>query len=269
MIFLLIEKQSKKDFVIQLLNMIFTVPQINAKMDNFQIETAQNVGINQNVAHLTTRIGSYLIDGLFIAAYYIAILLILGSIDVNPFENIALGALLGLPIFFYSLTFEILWNGQTPGKRINKIRVVKIDGSKPTLGSYLLRWILRIIDISITSGSVAILTILLNGKGQRLGDLAASTTVISEKKRVSIINTLAVDIPADYKPTYPQVTTLSDSDIQTIKNLYHKAKREGNHKVILKINIKLTELLDTKPEEQPIDFIATIIKDYNYYTQNM
>ncbi|PCI12054.1 MAG: transporter [Flavobacteriaceae bacterium] len=238
-------------------------------MDNFQIETAQNVSINQNVAHLTTRIGSYLIDGLFIVSYLIGTSLILNALDVDPFENFTLGTLLGLPVFFYSLTFEILWDGQTPGKRINKIRVVKIDGSKPTFGSYLMRWVLRIIDISIASGSVAILTILLNGKGQRLGDLAASTTVVSEKKRVSITNTLAVDIPLDYKPTYPQVTTLSDSDIQTIKNLYLKAKREGNHKVILKINIKLTELLDANPEEQPIDFIATVIKDYNYYTQNM
>ena len=238
-------------------------------MDNFQIETAQNVGINQNVAHLTTRIGSYLIDGLFIVGYYVVVILILAAIEVDPFENWTFGLLLTLPVFFYSLTFEILWNGQTPGKRINKIRVVKIDGSKPTFGSYLLRWVLRLIDIGIASGSVAILTILLNGKGQRLGDLAASTTVISEKKRVSIANTLVVDIPLDYTPTFPQVTTLTDTDIQTIKELYGNAKKEGNHKVILKLNIKLTQLLDVKPEMQPIDFVAVVIKDYNFYTQNM
>ncbi len=238
-------------------------------MDNFQIETAQNVSIQQNVAHLSTRIGSYLIDLLFIVAYTIIIILLLVALDVDPFKNWVVGLILTLPTFLYPLIFEILWDGQTPGKRINKIRVVKIDGSKPSLGSYLLRWVLRTIDISIASGSVAILTILLNGKGQRLGDLAAGTTVISEKKRISIANTLAVDIPLDYQPTYPQVTTLSDVDMQTIKNLYRNAKKTGNHKVILKLHAKLIDLLDTKTDLKPIDFVATVIKDYNYYTQNM
>ena len=44
-------------------------------MDNFQIETAQNISIQQNVAHVTTRIGSYLIDGFIIFAYYVQTLM--------------------------------------------------------------------------------------------------------------------------------------------------------------------------------------------------
>jgi len=238
-------------------------------MDKFQIETAQNVTIHQNVAHISTRIGSYLLDFLFIAAYAIAIIMAMNALDLDLGGQWAIGMLFGLPIFFYSLFFEVLWNGQTPGKRINKIRVVKLDGSKPTFGSYLLRWMLRVIDISLASGSVALLTILLNGKGQRLGDLAAGTTVVSEKKRITLEDTIIADIPLDYKPTFPQVTTLNDTDIQTIKNLYTKAKRTGNHKVILKLHVKVTDLLDIKTDMKPIDFIDVIIKDYNYYTQQM
>jgi len=238
-------------------------------MDKFQIETAQNVTIHQNVAHISTRIGSYLLDFLFIVAYAIAIIMAMNALDLDLGGQWAIGILLGLPIFFYSLFFEILWNGQTPGKRINKIRVVKLDGSKPTFGSYLLRWMLRVIDISLASGSVALLTILLNGKGQRLGDLAAGTTVVSEKKRITIEDTIIADIPIDYKPTFPQVTTLSDADIQTIKNLYTNAKKTRNHKVILKLHLKVSELLDLKTDMQPSDFIDVIIKDYNYYTQQM
>ncbi len=238
-------------------------------MDNFQIETAQNVTIHQNVAHLGTRIGSYLIDGFIISIYTISIILFFGWLDIDIFQQWSFSLILGLPIFFYSLIFEILWDGQTPGKRYNKIRVVKLDGSKPTLGSYLLRWILRIFDISMTSGSVAMLSILLNGKGQRLGDLAAGTTVISEKKRISIDDTITADIPLNYTPTFPQVTTLTDTDIQTIKSLYNKSKRSRNSKIILKLHVKIIDLLDIKTELQPADFIDIIIKDYNYYTQNM
>ncbi|PHR74684.1 MAG: transporter [Lutibacter sp.] len=238
-------------------------------MDNFQIETAQNVTINQNVAHLSTRIGSFLIDLLFIVGYYVIIILIMNALNLDMGNMWALMMLLSLPVFFYNLLFEVLMNGQSPGKRINQLRVVKLDGSKPTFGSYLLRWMLRLVDISLASGSVALLTILLNGKGQRLGDLAAGTTVVSEKKRITLEDTIIADIPLDYKPTFPQVTTLSDTDIQTIKGLYTKAKKNGNHNVILKLHMKVTELLELKTEMQPIDFIDVVIKDYNYYTQQM
>ncbi|MDO6812561.1 RDD family protein [Tenacibaculum soleae] len=237
-------------------------------MDNFQIETAQNISIHQNVAHITTRIGSYLIDFLFIVGYYIIIFFIMGMLDIAPsMEYMSLYMLLSLPVFFYSLLFEVLMNGQTPGKYFNQTRVVKIDGSKPTFGSYLMRWLLRIIDFSLAGGSVAVLTILLNGKGQRLGDLAASTTVISEKKRITLSNTIANDILDNYTPIYSQVTLLTDNDIHTIKKVYHDARKKRNHQVIVKLSKKVKEITNITTEQTPMDFIDTVIKDYHYYAQ--
>lgn len=237
-------------------------------MDNFQIETAQNITINQNAAHITTRIGSYLIDLLFVVGYYIIVFYVLNALDIEPsMEYYSIYLLLGLPAFFYSLIFEVLMNGQTPGKYFNQTRVVKLDGSKPTFGAYLLRWLLRIADFGFASGAVAVLTILLNGKGQRLGDIAAGTTVISEKKRISLKDTIATDVEDDYTPTYSQVTLLSDSDIHTIKNLYKDAKAKGNHKVILKLHIKILEITNIQTKEKPMQFIDTVIKDYHYYAQ--
>lgn len=239
-------------------------------MDNFHIETAQNVTIQQNVASLYNRIGAFLLDLLIIVAYYMLIVLIIMALDYKPTESIyVFYALLSLPVFFYSLLFETLMNGQTPGKYVSKIRVVKIDGSKPTFGSYLIRWVLRIIDISLASGSVAILTILLNGKGQRLGDLAAGTTVISEVKKVTINDTLLIDIPKEYNPTFPQVTLLSDKDIQIIKQLYLTAKRRDNQKTLLKLHTKIIEITGITTEMKPTNFIDIVLKDYNYFTQQM
>jgi len=237
-------------------------------MDNFQIETAQNVSIQQNVANVGARIGAYLIDALIIVGYYIIAIWIFEALDLSFGMDIwVVYLLLGTPVFFYSLLFEVLMNGQTPGKYVNKIRVVKIDGSKPTFSSYVLRWMLRLIDISLASGSVALLTILLNGKGQRLGDIAAGTTVITEKKKISIKDTLVADIPLDYMPTFPQVTMLSDADIQTIKELYRSAKRKGNHGVIVKLHQKILNITEIKTELKPVQFVDIVIKDYNYYTQ--
>lgn len=239
-------------------------------MDNFHIETAQNVTIQQNVASLSLRIGAFLIDMLFIGAYYIIVFFMMSWLDfLSERELMVAWVLFGLPTFFYSLFFEAFMNGQTPGKYFNQIRVTKIDGSKPTFGSFLIRWVMRIIDISLSSGSIAILAILLNGKGQRLGDLAAGTTVISERKKVNINQTLNVDIADEYVPTYPQVTLLSDMDIQTIKELYYKSKRKGNHQTIVKLHAKVIELTGITTELQPVDFVDVVIKDYNYYTQKM
>lgn len=237
-------------------------------MDNFQIETAQNIAITQNVAHVTTRIGSYLIDALFIFGYYLIIILIMGMLDIPlNMEYMSLFVLLGLPVFFYSLLFEVLMNGQTPGKYFNQTRVVKIDGSKPTFGSYLIRWLLRIVDFSLASGSVAVLTILLNGKGQRLGDIAAGTTVISEKKRITLKDTIATDVEDNYTPTYSQVTLLTDNDIHTIKNVYRDAMKKRNHKVILKLHAKIIELTGISTEQKPTEFVDTVIKDYHYFAR--
>jgi uncharacterized RDD family membrane protein YckC len=236
-------------------------------MDNFQIETAQNITIQQNVAHITTRIGSYLIDLLIIVSYVILLMFIMSWLNYKPgMQEWSVYLLLSLPILFYSLVFEILLNGQTPGKYANDLRVVKLDGSKPTLGSYLLRWMLRIIDLSLASGSVAVLTILLSGKGQRLGDIAAGTTVISEKKGISLKDALIADFPENYSPTFPQVTLLSDADMQRIKKVYSEALKKRKHSVILKLHIKILEITGIKTDLKPMDLITTVVKDYHYYT---
>lgn len=237
-------------------------------MDNINIETAQNISINQNVAHITTRIGSYIIDGLFIGSYIFLVIFFMVKLNlVSGLASMSFYLLISLPVFFYSLLFETLMNGQTPGKYFNKIRVVKIDGSKPTFGSFLIRWLLRIIDLSLASGSVAVLTILLNGKGQRLGDLAANTTVISEKKRISLNDTIADDLIEDYTPTYSQATLLSDNDVNTVKKIFIQAKKNNNHKVILSLYDKVVSITGVQTKQKPIDFIDTIIKDYYYFTQ--
>lgn len=237
-------------------------------MDNFQIETAQNINIHQNVAHITTRIGSFLIDLLIIISYYILLIFIMSWLNLNfGIQQWAISLILSLPMLFYTLIFETLWNGQTPGKRINKTRVVKLDGSKPTLGNYMLRWMMRIIDIQMATGSVAVLTILLNGKGQRLGDLAAGTTIISEKKRVTLQEVLLADAAEDYSPTFPQVTLLSDADAQTIKKLYHNALQKRKHAIIIKLHERIIEITGIKTELKPIDFLKVVLTDYDYYTQ--
>ncbi|MBA3986192.1 MAG: RDD family protein, partial [Flavobacteriales bacterium] len=116
---------------------------------------------------------------------------------------------------------------------------------------------------------LALVTILLNGKGQRIGDIAAGTTVISEKKTTNFSQTLWMEIPEGYLPKYPQVVIFKDAEMQTIKNIYQNARVNGNHNIILKLAAKTAGVMEIQFEENPIHFIDTVIKDYNYFTQQL
>ena len=238
-------------------------------MEQFQIETAQNITINQHTAHLGDRMLAYMIDSFIILAYTIIMIMALLSLDIDFGDMWALYMLVSLPAFLYYVLLETFMNGQTVGKTVMKIRVVKLDGSKPGFSSYFVRWILRIIDVVLTSGGVAVLTILIRGNGQRVGDIAAGTTVISEKKRVSLKDTLLRDLPEDYKPQFPQVTIFKDREMQTIKEFYDSAKRNGNHNVIVSLSDQIKKVTSIATDMTPLDFVDRIIKDYSYYTQQL
>ncbi len=237
-------------------------------MDNFQIETAQNVSIQQNAASIGDRILAFLVDLLILVIYSIIAIVLIESISVTSGQQWVYQLVLGLPAFLYHLLWETFWDGQSPGKALLKIRVVRLDGSRAALSNYLVRWLLRVIDITLASGGVAVVTILFRGSGQRLGDIAATTTVIDEKQRVRLQQALFAKIPQDYVPTYSQVTVFDDAEMRKIKNIFTDARRNREHHIIVQLSDKVSGLMDVTPEEKPLHFLATVLKDYTYYTQD-
>lgn len=237
-------------------------------MDNFQIETAQNIRIHQTIAGVGDRILAYLID-IFVQGAYIVILLIgIGNV-ISPGENEmwAIYMVLAVPFLMYFFLFETFMNGRTPGKAAMKLRVVKLDGSKPDTVTFFIRWVLRLIDISVTSGGVAVLFIIIGGRGQRLGDIAAGTTVISEKKDPNLGINLMHSLPENYSPRYPQVTQLTDIQIQQIKRILKKALEKRDFQVIKKLAEQTSNLLSISQEQRSLEFLEQVISDYAYYTQ--
>lgn len=85
----------------------------------------------------------------------------------------------------YFIAFEWLWNGQTPGKRLLKLRVIREDGRPLTLWEAIARNLLRIADaipgFIVPVYSIGLIVIFLSGRDQRLGDIFAGTVVIRER----------------------------------------------------------------------------------------
>lgn len=89
-------------------------------------------------------------------------------------------ALFALILWGYFILFEIIWSGQTPGKRAMGLRVLRENGYPIRPGDAIIRNVLRIVDWLPTTYSVGVLTMLLNGRAKRLGDFAAGTVVVRE-----------------------------------------------------------------------------------------
>jgi uncharacterized RDD family membrane protein YckC len=241
-------------------------------MENIGIETTQNVNIDYKIASLGDRVVAQIIDFLILFGYAFAMMFLLIYIN-QAFYNSSLYfptayfVILYLPFFLYDFIFEVFLNGQSIGKKVMKIRVVKIDGSQPGLGSYFLRWILKPIDVFLTQGSVAFITILINGKGQRLGDLAANTTVIKLKQDVKLEEILLPNVEGTYDVIYPQVSLLNDNDIQIIKDvLNHKMNSDiyTYQNLVDKAKIGIARKMGIEAEANGLKFLNTVIKDYTY-----
>ena len=88
--------------------------------------------------------------------------------------------------FGYFAIFEIIWNGQTPGKRWTKIRVIKDSGRPLTASETIGRNLMRIVDWMPSLYAVGILSAILTKKNKRLGDLLVGSLVVRESSLAEV-----------------------------------------------------------------------------------
>ena len=141
-------------------------------MKYIDISTAHNISIRFELANTLMRVLAWLIDA-FIIGIYITIVSAIAFSNKYLFYFLIL-----IAVGFYHLAFEILNNGQSPGKQILKIKVVTLHGRAAKSQDYFLRWIFRMLEITGTAGIMAIMYISSTEKNQRIGDMLAQTTVI-------------------------------------------------------------------------------------------
>ena len=246
-------------------------------MTQLSINTTQNVNINFTAASVGDRIFAQLLDILVMIAYVVVIGFFLDitglTTTIEAMDNWSIMAVYGIiysPIMFYTIVQESLWEGQTIGKRIMKTKVIKLDGYQAGFGDYLVRWLFRLVEVFIGNGIIGLIAIIASQKNQRLGDMAAGTAVITLKNKVNINHTIIQDINSDYVPTYPLVIKLSDNDVRIIKETFEAAIITRDYATIIKLREKVLSVTGIKNQSgNDQDFIRTLLKDYNYYTQNM
>jgi uncharacterized RDD family membrane protein YckC len=234
-------------------------------MQTISVRTSQNVSIHYPVASVGDRILAYLLDSVMLIAYSIVVFALFINIEMEIFW-IWFVALV-IPWFFYRLAFEIFMNGQSPGKRVLNIQVVRLDGTQPTIGDYLLRWIFGLVDFYILSGALAIIVIATGGKGQRIGDIVAGTSVVKLIAHREITASEVFITPEDtYVATFPQVVQLESRDIELIQRALEANQNHDNIQPVLMVTEKIKTLLGIQTDLAPVQFLYTVVKDFNHLT---
>ncbi len=158
--------------------------------EHHKIETPEQTSLQFSIAGIGTRFLALAVD-LMIEAAAGAVLLVIalvlgitGVLSNLPFSGQWLAGLM-IGMFFllqfgYFAVFEIFWNGQTPGKRMVHIRVVKDSGRPLSVSETIGRNLMRIVDQLPAFYAVGIVSMLLTGANKRLGDLVTGAIVIRE-----------------------------------------------------------------------------------------
>ncbi len=239
------------------------------------IDTPENVVFGYTVAGIGSRFIAALVDTLIIVllqlVIVICIILFVGAtrgttITANgPVSGwlVALGSLMSFAFLWgYYIFYEMRTNGQSIGKRIAKIRVIRTDGTPITLTESIVRNLVRLIDFLPAYYAVGVITMFANDQARRLGDFAAGTIVVRESQEAASLETLAPRMGAPqlvYRPKAEHVgmlpvEMLGPAELQMVENFLNRRRTIGNSDMLAQ---RLLARLFTKMELPP--------QNYYYY----
>lgn len=252
------------------------------------VSTPFNIDLEFDIAAFHKRLLAWCADLVILLLYARGMKLFLEEAFVTKNNTYSIGLdifLVTIPMFFYHLIMEAVFQGQSFGKRLAGIRVISLQGGEPGIGQYLLRWVLRVWEWPLVfgfvqmhnygifvqllatglSGLLVVIIIAVTNKSQRLGDLAAGTTVVETHQRYSLSDTLfqAVEAP-DYKVVYPDVMKLSDRDINAIKTVLKQAQTLSRYDTAYRVSNKIKEVLNIQSDLEVNDFLNQLLADYNF-----
>ncbi|RYG21290.1 MAG: RDD family protein [Chitinophagaceae bacterium] len=239
-------------------------------METVKVNTSQHIDIDYPVAGLGERIAARLIDiGLFVALFLV-LLMVFGLSGVFQFRATLIPLITyAVGFVFYDLLCEIFMNGQSVGKRIMKIKVISLDGAQASIGQYLIRWVFRIVDFTITQWLGALIAVAVTENKQRIGDIVAGTTLIKTTPRTQFQHIAFHPSDEEYTPVLNGVELLTDRDIELIHEVLTTFYKTRNQDLIYQVASKVYLIIGTEAYTKnlnELEFLQTVIKDYNHIT---
>jgi uncharacterized RDD family membrane protein YckC len=214
--------------------------------DRYTIDTPENIEFAYDVAGIGSRFLAAMIDTLLIGFAEVVVILIVGlassALRLRAADSLlaALGGLLAFAILWgYYIVFELLWNGQSPGKRVIGLRVVREGGRPITFVGSAIRNLIRIVDFLPALYGIGVVVMFVDRRSRRLGDLAAGTLVVKERRGITLASLTAgaqAPFPAlapgetPPQPTLANIGLLDDQDYNLLQEFLgrrHELGREA------------------------------------------
>jgi uncharacterized RDD family membrane protein YckC len=246
--------------------------------NSIEITTTQNVTIEYELAPLRERMLGWVLDLAIVLFVFFALIILFRSVAgpdlLGDMTWIVLWGSLPWFYFLYNIFFEI-WNfGQTPGKKAMNMKVVRLDGQDPEWSDVILRSLLHLVDTIFSAGVIGALLIKTTPKAQRLGDMAANTTVIkvyNTRFNFRLEDILSISSLQNYQPVFPQVRHLAERDMIFIKNVlsrYQQYPNNAHHEVVENLVTHLMPILQLqqRPNDR-VEFLKTLLRDYIVLTR--
>ena len=199
--------------------------------DYLIIETPEQISLELPLAGIGSRFLALALDTLIQAGIGLALFLLwvsLGELGLRQNQagatqkSVWTTALLVLAAFLlqfgYFAYFESIWNGQTPGKRYLRLRVIRRGGQPVSAYEAVTRNLLRIVDSIPGIYAVGILCALLSSENKRLGDYVAGTVVVHEPPIESVPDFRRASGPQHFVPGLPTGTQLSSQEFLLIES---------------------------------------------------
>jgi uncharacterized RDD family membrane protein YckC len=227
--------------------------------DQLKIDTPEQIALELPLAGIGSRFLAIAIDTLIQAALYFIVgivsFLVLGfGASMISFLPRTLGPALAIFIWFviywgYFAIFESLWNGQTPGKRLAGIRVIKENGRPINAFEAIGRNLMRAVDMQpVIVYGIGLVCMMCNRQSRRLGDFVAGTVVVHEKPTEEIRPTW--NTATDTASATAAMGQMTAEELVLIET-YLSRRFELDPDVRLRTAIQIADRIKTKTGLQP------------------
>lgn len=240
--------------------------------DKLTIDTPEQVALEFPLAGIGSRFLALVFDFLVQFIVYVVVILLVLLVFGDLFRNWAPAwnwfTAVVILFFFclywgYYAFFETIWNGQTPGKRYAKIRVIKETGRPITAFEAIARNLVRVVDYLPAMYAVGVVTMFLNRKNKRLGDFVAGTVVVHERKEEEPLWNLPQNAQL---PTF-QAGDLSVPEIELIEtflarrlDLTPDLRRATAERIAARMAERLK--VQDQPRNDNEDFLEAVVKEF-------
>lgn len=196
----------------------------------YTVETPEQIDLAYDVAGIGSRFLAALLDhifiGLILSLSCVFVSIVASRLDLGLDSELVLSLfVLGvyLSLCAYHIFFETIWNGQTPGKRIIGLRMVRTGGRPIGFLGSTIRNFIRLVDFLPILYGLGVIVMFIDRRSRRLGDLAAGCMAVRERKAVTLESLVAPGpyeppvVPAAQQITIPNLQALRSDDYDIVQ----------------------------------------------------